>query len=174
MPVPAYTSNDTESHAHSPRRRPDKDMVIISGRTRSDGHDLNLPRSSMKQENRDYESEDSDSSIVMSDVVHDPFNANTCFDWFNQPALGFDGTYRSDFEEPSKGQARKLRMTNTDISMPDYLLGSHDYRGLFPDSGFPTSYFEPDKCSVESTKVSHNPSATNLQECDDSIEGLYH
>lgn len=117
MPVPAYSSEDHESHAHSPRRHPGL----------GSGSSFAMPFSQLAMaadHTTDLESQPLQGVNVKTEFpvgrhMRQLTDANTPMDWVNNIGQPGRDLSQSSSQCGKSGQ-RKARMSSTDVSMPDY------------------------------------------------------
>lgn len=123
MPVPAFPSEDVDSHAHSPRRRPrcaadppGYPGPVMQGTVAnaSSGSDSRLSQTIGFNNPQPI-------CTVSSGYEADPFGCSAATNW-----LGNMGVNMNDVHLTGRGHLdlRKERKTSTDISMPDYSSSS--------------------------------------------------
>lgn len=115
MPVPSYPSDDSDSHAHSPRRRASALQSSSSGYSQSA-----LPNPSTNAGRRRATQPASGTLSYANNASSDPFGeASAYFEWLSGIGMGVADMNRG--EGHAKVHRRLARRTSTDISMPDYV-----------------------------------------------------
>jgi hypothetical protein len=117
MPVPAYSSEDRESHAHSPRRHAGL----------GSGSSFAMPFSQLvmtvdpatEAESQPFQSLDAEAGFPFAGHMRQLTDANSPMDWVNNAGQSGRDLSQSSSQGGRTGQ-RKARMSNTDVSMPDY------------------------------------------------------
>lgn len=126
MPVPAYPSEDVESHAHSPRRRPKGVAADSSGYSGPIIQGIMATASSGNGSKHSIQTGVNPSQLnynIPPGYEADPFGcSNTYTDW-----IGNTGVHMNDVHmtgQSSNMDLRKTRKMSTDVSMPDYSSSS--------------------------------------------------
>lgn len=174
MSVPAYSSEDVESHAHSPRRQPRcaADLPSYPGpvvqgvmASASSGSDSRL--SQMVGFNNPQPA-----FSAPSGYEADPFGASASTNW-----PGNMGVHMNDVHFTGRGHLglREKRKTSTDLSMPDYSSSSQSAHMSFSGDEtlcLPTFMAEED-AYFGSMKVPTNTPITHSQRgCESAGKGL--
>ncbi|CAM1511990.1 Fc.00g095030.m01.CDS01 [Cosmosporella sp. VM-42] len=164
MPVPAYPSDDVESHAHSPRRRTSGIQDSSAGYPGPaiQGIMSNTSTGSGTKRPKQTSQPNMGGASVYSNP--DPFgDSNAYFDWLDNMGTGVDDIDMTG--QASTSALRKARKTDTDISMPDYVSSTQNGQMAFPlDGQFPLTNFQPEEESyIGHMKVPTNTPTTRSQ-----------
>ena len=125
MPVPAYASDEGDSHAHSPRRRPP---------AQQEHHSVDLTKHAENAEvkatwdcgaSRHQTTEQLHSYMNITGFVDSLAGSDTYLKWLNSVNLSAEESCRLGVQNPPV-QSRVGRKANTDVSMSDYGSSHHD------------------------------------------------
>lgn len=146
MPVPAYASEEPESHAHSPRRRSGFPPYMQGVMT------TNSPSTHTKQL-----MQPSFNNFGYSGIDEQFGNANSTsyLDWLSKE-VEMEDVSRLSFKNATERQTRK---SNTDTSMPDYPPQASGQASARPDQQFSMATFQAqpeDDSFLGHTKVPTN------------------
>jgi hypothetical protein len=145
MPVPTYTSEDAQSHAHSPRRHQMLPKAVSS-------YKMPMGQSTMANSSDNVFARQCDpfngpatgppglSSPQCPDVLGD---SNAYFQWLRSLDMPMTDAPQQCVATSSK--ARRSGKTSTDISMPDYASIREKHMSISEEAPFTGSNFQPEE-----------------------------
>lgn len=143
MAVQAYPSDDTESHAHSPRRKYSRINANLAPSSTENLHSIitNRPmRRGHKKSIYQSDSSRSTSGSTSTGTLETINDSNAYFEWLNGMGIGMPDTYRFGEQElfPPTGQGGRKP---TNVDMPPYMpMGSS--MGPYLDQRFGLQNFQ--------------------------------
>ncbi|KAF4984125.1 hypothetical protein FZEAL_618 [Fusarium zealandicum] len=176
MPVPSFSSNDAQSHAHSPRRHASGQLGVLP-----DLYDLSVPtvQGIMSDISTSHAAEEpAQASCTMplpntdeipdcKDLINSFDDSNVCFDWTGKAGLTLNDIPQQSLATASNPSYDRNTCDNVDVSGHSYL--TRDGSGhVLEDGRFANLAFSvDDEASAGNLKApSNTPTTTEPNYCD--------
>ncbi|KAM0258600.1 hypothetical protein ACHAQJ_003771 [Trichoderma viride] len=127
MAVQAYPSDDTESHAHSPRRKHSRTSANMPTSSTENVHRI-ITNRSLRNEQRKFNTQSgssrSTSGSTSTGTMETINDSDAYFEWLNGMGLGMTDMYRFDEQETFPAMAQNGRRS-AKIDMQDHISVGH-------------------------------------------------
>ncbi|EHK50475.1 hypothetical protein TRIATDRAFT_270238 [Trichoderma atroviride IMI 206040] len=131
MTVPSYPSDDTESHAHSPRRKHSRTNAGLTKSSTENVHKIITNRSlrlGQRKTSMQSGSSRSTSGSTSTGTMETVNDSDAYFDWLNGMGLGMPDMYRLR-EQENFPDIRQIGRKSSNVNAQGHMVGKTSYSG---------------------------------------------